>query len=223
MPPTRWPTWRSSSDSSTPPLAASERALSASARRGRPAALGSALCVDTLIRDSLTRLDGTPDHCRLRDDLAMARTTSDMGPGLRGRFWLQGTPEGEAIPGRLFLEAGSHPLLELDEVLTPVTRETSRRKLADGREVVTSSLVPPQELAGQSLTIYGTLETGELVTLPSAFTAGWTERGAGYRSHRRRQMGNQQTRRTPRPVQRPRLAPARPRTSLTTSQITSCR
>jgi len=103
----------------------------------------------------------------------MATTTSDTGPGLRGRFWLQGTPEGEAIPGRLFLGAGSHPLLELDEVLTPMTRETSRRKLPDGSEGVTSSLVSPQELVGQSLTIHGELETGELMTLPSEFTAGW--------------------------------------------------
>jgi hypothetical protein len=114
----------------------------------------------------------------------MATTTSDTGPGLRGRFRLQGMPEGEAIPGHLFLNPGSHPLLALDEVLTPMIRETSRSKLADGREVVTSSLVPPQELAGQSLTIHGTLETRELVTLPSAFTAGWTERGTGYQSHR---------------------------------------
>jgi hypothetical protein len=51
------------------------------------------------------RPDGAPDH-RLRDDLAMATTTSATGTGLRGRFWLQGKPEGEAIPGRLFLEAG---------------------------------------------------------------------------------------------------------------------
>ncbi len=114
----------------------------------------------------------------------MATTASDTGAGLRGQFWLQGKPEGEAIPGRLFLGAGSHPLLELDGVLTPLMRETSRRKLPDGSEVRTSSPVPPQELAGQSLTIHGTLETGELVTLPSAFTAGWTERGTGYQSHR---------------------------------------
>lgn len=111
-------------------------------------------------------------------------TTSGTGPGLRGRFWLQGMPESEAITGRLFLEAGSHPLLELDGALTPLTQETSRRRLPDGSEVVTSTLIPPQELAGQSLTIHGDLETGELVTLPSAFTAGWTERGTGYQSHR---------------------------------------
>jgi hypothetical protein len=49
---------------------------------------------------------------------------------------------------------------------------------------VTSTLIPPEELARQSLAIYGTIENGELVTLPSAFTAGWTERGTGYQSHR---------------------------------------
>jgi hypothetical protein len=119
----------------------------------------------------------------LRDDVTVA-TTSDTGTGLRGRFWLQGAPEGEAIPGRLLLEAGSNPLLELDEALTPLTREIRRTKLPDGGEAVTSTLIPAEELARQSLTIYGTLETGELVTLPSAFTAGWTERGTGYRSHR---------------------------------------
>ena len=116
--------------------------------------------------------------------LGMATTTSETSTGLRGRFWLQGNSEGEGTPGRLFLVAGSHPLLELDELLTPLTRETGRRKLPDGTELVTSSLIPPQELARQSLTIHGALETGELVTLPSAFTAGWTERGTGYKSHR---------------------------------------
>ena len=109
-------------------------------------------------------------------------TTSDKSTGLRGRFWLQGSPEGEAIPGRLVLETGSHPLLELDETLTPLMREIRRTKLPDGGEAVTSTLIPAEELVRQSLTIYGTLETGELVTLPSAFTAGWTERGTGYRS-----------------------------------------
>lgn len=103
---------------------------------------------------------------------------------MRGRFWLRGTPEREAIPGRLLLEAGSHPLLELDGALTPLWRETSRRKLPDGGEVVTSSPVPSEELISQSLTIHGEIETGELVTLPSAFTAGWTERGTGYKIHR---------------------------------------
>ena len=114
----------------------------------------------------------------------MATTTSGTSTGLRGRFWLQGNSEGDGTPGRLFLMTGSHPLLELDELLTPLTRETGRRKLPDGTELVTSSLIPPQEWARQSLTIYGALETGELVTLPSAFTAGWTERGTGYKTHR---------------------------------------
>jgi hypothetical protein len=49
---------------------------------------------------------------------------------------------------------------------------------------VESSLIPPQEWVRQSLTIHGTLETGEPVTLPSAFTAGWTDRGTGYQSQR---------------------------------------
>jgi hypothetical protein len=116
--------------------------------------------------------------------LGMAPTTSDPSTGLRGRFWLQGNSEGEGTSGRLILVAGSDPLLELDELLTPLTRETGRRKLPDGRELVTSSLIPPQEWAGQSLTIYGALQTGELVTLPSAFTAGFTSWGTGYQSHR---------------------------------------
>lgn len=116
--------------------------------------------------------------------LGMATTASDASTGLRGRFWLEGNSEGEGTPGRLFLVAGSHPLLELDELLTPLTRETGRKKLPDGTELVTSSLIPPQEWVRQSLTIHGTLETGELVTLPSAFTAGWTERGTGYKTHR---------------------------------------
>ncbi|MGH3275588.1 MAG: hypothetical protein ACRDNZ_14855, partial [Streptosporangiaceae bacterium] len=55
---------------------------------------------------------------------------------------------------------------------TPLMRETSCKQLPDGTEVRTSSPVPPQELAGQSLTIHGTLdETGEPVTgwgLPDA-------------------------------------------------------
>jgi ApeA N-terminal domain 1 len=83
------------------------------------------------------------------------------------------------------MEAGSHPRLELDGTLTPLMRETSRRELPDGREVRTSSPVPPEELVGQSLTVHGTLdETGEPVTLPSAFTAGWTMRGNGTQTHR---------------------------------------
>src|SRR6266704_3352311 len=45
------------------------------------------------------RHPGLPRHRRLHDDLAMATTTSDTGAGLRGRFWLQGAPEGEAVPG----------------------------------------------------------------------------------------------------------------------------
>jgi hypothetical protein len=115
----------------------------------------------------------------------MATTTGGVGAGLRGRFWLQGTPEGEGIPGSLYMEADSHPRLELDGTLTPLMRETSRRKLPDGREVRTSAPVPPEELAGQSLTVHGTLdETGEPVTLPSAFTSGWTMRGNGTQTHR---------------------------------------
>jgi hypothetical protein len=115
----------------------------------------------------------------------MATATSDPSTGLRGRFWLQGNPEDEAIAGRLFLMPGAHPLLELDEPLTPLMQETSRTKLPDGTEVVTSSPVSSVDLARQSLCIHGTLETGELVTLPSAFTAGWTVRGgSGYNIHR---------------------------------------
>lgn len=114
----------------------------------------------------------------------MMTATSSTGHGLRGKFWLQGNPEREGTPGRLFLAAGTHPMLELDELLTSLTREIDRKKLPDGTEVVTSSLIPPQEMAAQSLTVHGELETGELVTLPSAFTAGWTARGTGYKSHR---------------------------------------
>src|SRR6266496_2509110 len=114
----------------------------------------------------------------------MATATSDPSTGLRGRFWLQGNPEDEAIAGRLFLMPGAHPLLELNEPLTPLMQETSRTKLPDGTEVVTSSPVSSVDLARQSLCIHGTLETGELVTLPSAFTAGWTVRGSGYNIHR---------------------------------------
>jgi hypothetical protein len=103
---------------------------------------------------------------------SLATTPSDTGAGLRGRFWLQGAPEGEAVLGYLFLKPGANPLLELDGALTPLMRETSRRQLPDGRAARTSSPVPWQELAGQSLTVHGTLdETGEPVTLPSAFTA----------------------------------------------------
>ena len=79
---------------------------------------------------------------------------------------------------------GANPLLELDEPLTPLMQETSRTKQPDGTEVVTSSPISSVDLARQSLNIHGTLETGELVTLPSAFTAGWTVRGSGYNSHR---------------------------------------
>jgi hypothetical protein len=111
-------------------------------------------------------------------------TTSDATAGLRGRFWLQGNPEDEAIAGRLFLVPGANPLLELDEPLTPLMQETSRTKQPDGTEVVTSSPVSSVDLVRQSLCIHGTLETGESVTLPSAFTAGWTVRGSGYNSHR---------------------------------------
>ena len=116
--------------------------------------------------------------------LCMAAATNDTSTGLRGRFWLQGNPEDEAIVGRLFLMPSANPLLELDEPLTPLMQETSRTKLPDGTEVVMSSPVSSVDLARQSLCIHGTLETGELVTLPSAFTAGWTVRGSGYNIHR---------------------------------------
>ena len=119
-----------------------------------------------------------------RYSLCMAAATNDINNGLRGRFWLQGNPQDEAITGRFFLMPGAHPLLELDEPLTPLMQETSRTKLPDGAEVVTSSPVSSVDLARQSLCIHGTLETGELVTLPSAFTAGWTVRGSGYNVHR---------------------------------------
>ena len=77
-----------------------------------------------------------------RYGLAMAPTTNDAGSGLRGLFWLQGA-------------AGANPRLDLDEALTPLTREIRRTKLPDGREAVTSTLIPPEELVRQSLTIYG--------------------------------------------------------------------
>ena len=89
-------------------------------------------------------------------------TTSDTALGLRGRLWLQGTPEGDAIPGRLFLETGSDPLLELDEALTLVIRSSSRSHLPS----------------------MARSRTGELVTMPSAFTAEWTERATGCQSNR---------------------------------------
>jgi hypothetical protein len=63
----------------------------------------------------------------------MAAATNDTGNALRGRFWLQGNPEDEAIAGRHFLIPGAHPLLELDEPLTPLMQETSRTKLPDAR------------------------------------------------------------------------------------------
>jgi ApeA N-terminal domain 1 len=113
----------------------------------------------------------------------MVTTENEANAGLRGRFWIQGDPE-EALPGTLFLRPGAHPLLELDGALVPLMRETSRRKLPDGREVPTSSPVPEEELTGQYFTVHGTLDkTGEDVTLPSAFTIGWTP-GTGPTSHR---------------------------------------
>lgn len=103
----------------------------------------------------------------------MVTTGNNAGTGSHGRFWLQGEPEDKAISGRLFLQPGAHPLLDLDGALTPLIRETSRRKLPDGGEARTSALVPPLELISQSLTVHGTLdETGEPVTVPSAFTVG---------------------------------------------------
>lgn len=120
---------------------------------------------------------------RKRHNLPMATLGSDTDAGQRGRFWLQGTPEEEAVAGTLFLRPGAHPRLELDAALVPLMRETSRRPLPDGREVRTSSPVPEEELASQSLTIHGTLDkSGEDVTLPSAFTVGWTL-GSGLTSH----------------------------------------
>jgi len=90
-------------------------------------------------------------HRRLRDDLSMATTTSGTGPGLRGRFWLQGTPEGRSDPPVAYSWGlGLNPLLELDEVLTPMTRETSRRKLPDGSEGVTSSFGFPRRSSSGS-------------------------------------------------------------------------
>jgi len=65
--------------------------------------------------------------------LATAPTTSDTVSGLRGRFWLQGEKEDNAVPGRLFLQAGANPRLELDEALTPLTREIRRTKLPASR------------------------------------------------------------------------------------------
>jgi hypothetical protein len=59
----------------------------------------------------------------------MATRGNDAGTGLRGRFWLQGEPEDKAVPGRLFLQAGANPQLELDGMLTPVLREKTRSAL----------------------------------------------------------------------------------------------
>jgi hypothetical protein len=113
----------------------------------------------------------------------MATLGSGAGVGQRGRFWLQGTSGEEAVAGTLFLRPGAHPRLELDAALVLLMRETSRRPLPDGGEVRTSSPVPEEELASQSLTIHGTLDkNGEDVTLPSAFTVGWTM-GPGPTSH----------------------------------------
>lgn len=118
---------------------------------------------------------------------AMATATGDTGTMLRGRFWLQGVPDDQAVSGRLSLQAGSHPLLELDGSLVPLMWETSRGKPPDGREARISSPVSLQELTGQSLTVHGTLdETGELVTLPSVFTAGGTISGNGSSTQRLR-------------------------------------
>jgi hypothetical protein len=64
-------------------------------------------------------------------------------------------------------------MLEVDRLLTPLERETSRRKLPDGSELRTQTFIEPHELVSQSLTVHGTLDqTGELVTLPAAFTVG---------------------------------------------------
>jgi ApeA N-terminal domain 1 len=100
---------------------------------------------------------------------------SNAGAGHRGRFWLQGEDQDKAIPGRLFLQAGAHPMLELDGALAPQEREVSRRKLPDGIEVRTFVPVLPNDPSHQSLVVHGVLdETGEPVTLPSVFAVGGT-------------------------------------------------
>jgi hypothetical protein len=121
---------------------------------------------------------------QLRHDLPMVTTGNSTDAGLRGRFWLRGDTEDKGIPGILFLRPGAYPLLELDGALIPLMRETSREKLPDGSVVLTSAPVPEEELTGQYFTVHGTLDkTGEDVTLPSAFTVGWTL-GASSTSHR---------------------------------------
>jgi len=106
----------------------------------------------------------------------MATTENKTGTSLRGRFWPQGAREDDKpIPGRLLLEPGTHPTLELDGAFTPLERETGRRKLPDGREAQVFAPLAPHELVNQSLTIHGTLDdNGEPVTLPAAFTIGGT-------------------------------------------------
>lgn len=102
-------------------------------------------------------------------------TENKTGTSLRGRFWLQGAQEDDKpIPGRLLLEPGTNPMLELDGAFIPLERETGRRKLPDGREAQAFALVSPHELVNRSLTIHGTLDDGEPVTLPAAFTIGGT-------------------------------------------------
>jgi ApeA N-terminal domain 1 len=114
----------------------------------------------------------------------MVTTGDEVSAGMRGRFWLRGDAQDKAVSGTLFLRPGANPLLELDGALTPLMRETSRKTLADGTEIRTSSPIPDEELTGQYLTIHGTLDkTGEDVTLPSAFTVGWNW-GANHTSHR---------------------------------------
>ena len=75
-------------------------------------------------------------------------------------------------------------MLEVDGSLVPLMRETGRQDLPNGQAVRTSSPVPAEELFAQSLTVHGTLDAGEPVTLPEAFTIGWTMRANGNHSHR---------------------------------------
>ncbi len=125
----------------------------------------------------------------VRDDLSMTTTMGNgANAGLRGQFWLAGAQkDGNTVPGRLFLEAGTHPTLELDGILTPLDRETDRRELPDGTVARVRTPVASEELVRQSLTVHGRLdETGEAVTLPAAFTVGgqWAVLGAAKGSQR---------------------------------------
>lgn len=95
---------------------------------------------------------------------------------LVGRFWLAGNER--SARGRLSLDRGESPLLELDQPLTPSLQEVARHK--GPGDSLTRQFVPVDEGPGyEALLLHGRLDDGSLLTLEDAFTTTRVWRSAG--------------------------------------------